>query len=340
MKPSSIPRSFHPIWVCLAMISPVFAVVTIDYATVGDPGNLADPATGGLYGAVGYEYKIAKNETTISQYTEFLNAVAAVPSGSHQTTLWNSEMGSNAYTAGITRSGSGTSGDPYTYAAIGSGNRPIAYVSWFDAARFVNWMHNGQSNGSTETGVYQLNGATSGIFTAQSGATIWLPTENEWYKAAYYDPTKNSGVGGYWQYANQSNTMTSNDVTVAGAANFYDGDYAVTQSSTVSASQNYLTDVGAYGTDSESFYGTNDQSGNLFEWNDGTFSGTMRGLRGGSWGNGGGGSSVDDLSSLSNQAHLPSFENDHLGFRVASIPEPNSAILALFAGCIWTRRKR
>jgi hypothetical protein len=42
-----------------------------------------------------------------------------------------------------------------------------------------------QGSGSTETGVYELNGATSGIFTAQSGATIWLPTESEWYKAAY-----------------------------------------------------------------------------------------------------------------------------------------------------------
>jgi formylglycine-generating enzyme required for sulfatase activity len=180
----------------VSIVSPALAVVNFDYVTVGNPGNAADPATGSVYGAVAYQYRIAKNETTISQYVEFLNAVAAVPAGSYQTDLWNSSMSSNPYTDGIARSGAGTLGNPYSYSAIGSGNRPVAYVSWFDAARFVNWMHNGQGGASTETGVYALNGATSGIFTAQPGATIWLPTESEWYKAAYYDPTKNSGAGG------------------------------------------------------------------------------------------------------------------------------------------------
>ncbi len=245
--PSSIAPAVSAILAGFSIASQALAVVTFDFVTVGNAGNVADPATGGLYGAVAYEYRIAKNETTISQYAEFLNAVAATDS--HQ--LYNERMSTNPYVAGIDRSGSGTFGDPYTYAVVGSGNRPISYVSWFDAARFVNWMHNGQGSGNTETGVYNLNGATTGVFTAQPGATIWLPTESEWYKAAYYDPTKNAGAGGYWQHANQSNTMTSNDVTVAGAANFYDGDYAVTQDSNVSASQNYLTDVGAYGTDSE-----------------------------------------------------------------------------------------
>jgi formylglycine-generating enzyme required for sulfatase activity len=202
-------------------------------------------------------------------------------------------------------------------------------------------MHNGQGSSSTETGVYNLNGATSGVFTAQSNATIWLPTESEWYKAAYYDPTRNSGAGGYWMYANQSDSMTSNDITVAGAANYYDGDYAVTQSGSVSDNQNYLTEVGVYGTDSGSFYGTNDQSGNLFEWNDAIDSGELRGLRGGSWGSGGAGSSMSDLNSLNRGGHLPSFENDHLGFRVAGIPEPRSVSLTILAiGMLFCRRRR
>jgi len=214
-------------------------------------------------------------------------------------------------------------------------------VSWFDAARFVNWMHNGQGSSSTETGVYNLNGATSGVFTAQLNATIWLPTESEWYKAAYYDPTKNSGAGGYWIHANRSDSMTSNDITVAGAANYFDGDYALTQSGVVSENQNYLTEVGAYGADSESYYGTNDQGGNLFEWNDAIDSGTSRGLRGGSWGSGGGGSSMGDLNSLNRGLHLPSFENDHLGFRVASIPEPGSLALTILAsGMLLYKRRR
>lgn len=167
--------------------------------------------------------------------------------------------------------------------ASGRGNLPIAYVSWFDAARFVNWLHNGQGSGSTETGVYSLNGATSGIFTAQPGATVWLPTEDEWYKAAYYDPTKNGGTGGYWLHANQSDSMTTNDPTVAGSANFYDGDYVGSGTSSP-PSGNALTEVGAYGSDSQSYYGTNDQGGNVFEWNDAVILGSSRGLRGGSWG--------------------------------------------------------
>ena len=91
-------------------------------------------------------------------------------------------------------------------------------MSWFDAARFCNWMHNGQQTGAgadltAETGAYTLNGATSGIITKNVNATVWIPSESEWYKAAYYDPTKNAGAGGYWLHANQTDSMTSNDTT-------------------------------------------------------------------------------------------------------------------------------
>ena len=78
----------------------------------------------------------------------------------------------------------------------GSGNKPITFVSWFDAARFCNWLHNGQPSGAqnaatTEDGAYTLNGATSGVAISKNAtAKVWIPSENEWYKAAYYDPTK------------------------------------------------------------------------------------------------------------------------------------------------------
>jgi hypothetical protein len=73
----------------------------------------------------------------------------------------------------------------------GFANKPVNQVSFYDALRFVNWMHNGQGNGDTETGAYTLVGGTptpsSVLF--ESGATLFLPSENEWYKAAYYDPS-------------------------------------------------------------------------------------------------------------------------------------------------------
>jgi formylglycine-generating enzyme len=87
------------------------------------------------------------------------------------------------------------------------GDKPVNYVSWFDAARVSNWLMNGAtSSSSTETGAYTLNGGqTSGTAPAVNpGATFYVPTEDQWYKAAYY---KGGGTNaGYWNYATQSDT--------------------------------------------------------------------------------------------------------------------------------------
>jgi sulfatase modifying factor 1 len=238
-----------------ALMHPASAVVNIDWVTVGNVGNAPDPAHP-AYGAVSYAYQIAKNETTISQYAEFLNAVAKTDTYG----LYSTGM-TTSYINGISRSG--VSG-AYEYTVNpGSGNKPITYVSWFDAARFCNWLHNGQGGGSTETGAYTLNGAVSGIISKNVGATVYIPSESEWYKAAYYDPNKGgAGVGNYWSQATQSNTLAGNTIGVANSANYYDGDY-------VGYPGMALTDVGAYGANSDSAYGTNDQGGNVWEWNDG-----------------------------------------------------------------------
>jgi formylglycine-generating enzyme len=304
------------------IVTPVTATVTIDYVSIGNAGN-ANDTTG--YGAVASVYQISKNETTISQYAEFLNATAKTDTY----LLYNPSMGTNVNIAGITRSGSPGS---YTYSVVaGSGNHPIAYVSWFDAARFCNWMQNGQGSGSTETGAYTLAGATSGVILKNVGATIYIPSENEWYKAAYYDPNK-AGVGGYWTQPMQTNTLVNN--TVSG--NYNDGDYAVTQGLTSISSQNYLTDVGAYSVGAASAYGTNDQGGNVIEWSDAVLSGTSRGLRGGSWGN-----AAAQLASSFRNGLVPTYESNAVGLRVASVPEPACLVLMLLAsGAMLTRRKR
>jgi formylglycine-generating enzyme required for sulfatase activity len=309
-----------------SLVSSASAVLSIDFVTVGNAGNAAD-TTG--YGAVAYEYKIAKNETTIGQYAEFLNAVAK----SDPYALYNPSMASTTKIAGISRSGSSGS---YSYSPVaGSVNKPITYVSWFDAARFCNWMHNGEGSGSTETGAYTLNGAMSGIYTVNPGATAWIPGEDEWYKAAFYDATK-GGTGGYWRYPTQSKTMTTNDIGVAGAANYYDANgFAVYTGS--GDGRWGITDVGIYGANSDSFYGTNDQGGNVYEWNDAVVSGSSRGLRGGSY------SSADIffLASSYRDSNVPSLENANIGFRVATVPEPSGVVLTLLAsGMLATRRKR
>ncbi|NBW96482.1 MAG: PEP-CTERM sorting domain-containing protein [Planctomycetia bacterium] len=89
--------------------------------------------------------------------------------------LYNTNMGTDLNSRGISRSGSSGS---YTYSVINNGgnsaNRPITWVSWFDSARFANWMANGQPTGAqssttTENGAYNMNGATSGPEPASLG---------------------------------------------------------------------------------------------------------------------------------------------------------------------------
>ena len=315
--------------------------VTIALSTVGNPGNAADTVTAsdgsGLYfGNVGYTFNIGTYDVTQSQYTAFLNAVAQTDTygvyNASMATAGNGLGVNNGF--GITRGGSPGS---YSYTVNASfANLPVAFVTWFDAARFCNWMQNGEPTTgvenatTTETGAYTLNGATSGIYTKNLLAQWYIPSENEWYKAAYYDPTLNGGLGGYWTYATRSNSAPG---TVVGSnsnqANYeyYNGSsylFSVTQSpdpSSYSSSQNYWTPVGAF-TNSASYYGTYDQAGDVLNWNDAVIGGAYRGLRGGDW--------RGDSSFLAASSRLelrPEQVDYSTGFRVANAPEPNSVML-------------
>lgn len=146
-----------------------------DLVTVGNDGN-ANDNTG--FGAVAYGYKIGKYPIVNSLYCDFLNLKAA----SDPNNLYNTSMGSSVY-GGITRSGISGS---YTYSVkTNMANKPVVYITWVDAARFANWLHNGAGTGSTETGSYTMNGSRTDILK-NSGANFWIPSEDEWYKAAYY----------------------------------------------------------------------------------------------------------------------------------------------------------
>jgi sulfatase modifying factor 1 len=137
-------------------------LVTIETVAVGDAKNAGDTNQltddfGNVYiavtGSVGYEYRIGKYEVTIDQYTKFLNAVAVTTSAAHLLQLWDIAMSTNTTAKTISRSGSGTQAAPFIYSVIGDGTRPINYISWFNAARFANWLHNGATNGAnTENG--------------------------------------------------------------------------------------------------------------------------------------------------------------------------------------------
>jgi formylglycine-generating enzyme required for sulfatase activity len=324
--------------VCLLAAHVGAAPITYEEVIVGNPGNANDTGGSGM-GRVDYTYQIGKYDVTISQYTAFLNAVAAT---ADPYSLWNEWMAINGDINGISRYGSAGS---YWYAEIGSGNRPITYVSWFDAARFSNWMTNGQGNGDTETGAYTLNGAVTGNAVAKNpGAAFSIPTQDEWYKAAYYSPALNDGGGGYYAYATQSNALPDNIIGgAANQANYYGGNgYCVTQSINYYGGRNYLTDVGVF-SGSGSFYGTFDQSGNVNQWTDldGTAGSTLS-VRGGFWAY-----SYSYMSSSVRFAAAPSQEDGGLGFRLASpfgVPEIDpsrfGSALALVLGSLGLLERR
>ncbi len=328
---------------CLSGLLPCFVIlssnlsalaVMIPTVPVGNLGN-ANDYTG--YGSVSYAYNIGKYEVTNAQYAAFLNAKAA----SDPLALYNTNMGSIAF-GGITRSG--VSGG-YTYATkTNMADKPVVFVSWYDSIRFANWLNNGQGSGDTETGAYTLLGGTptpsNGLsITRNLGATWFLPSEDEWYKAAYYQPAAQGGdADNYWRYPTASNTIptiaTANsvgDISNPGSnvANFNGGaDWNGLDSN--------VTTVGSAGPLSESFYGTSDQGGNVWEWNEALLFESFRGLRGGSFDY-----VVSGLAS-SQRTFLnhPTYQYFNVGFRVASIPEPNTAVLGI-VGCalMWVLRK-
>jgi formylglycine-generating enzyme required for sulfatase activity len=291
----------------------------IDWVTVGDAGNAAD-TTG--YGDVSQSFRIMKYEFTNQQYTDFLNSVAATDTYS----LYNAGMGNNLR-GGITQSG--VSG-AYTYAVrTNMGNKPVNLVDWFAAARVANWLMNGAtSTSSTETGAYTLNGATTGNAVARNaGATYYIPTESQWYKAAYY---KGGGTNaGYWDYATRSDTAptaVTADTTGIGSAGSTGNFANYLDDANWNDRGGNVTTVGTNGVSSA--YGAFDMNGNITEWNDltGLVAGERRGLRGGFWGS----FSENSLQSSFNQDTPASDENDVYGFRLAApVPEPSTYAMAL-----------
>lgn len=305
--------------------------VSFDFAPVGNAGNAADPETG--FGAISYNYAISKTEVTNAQYVEFLNAVAATDRfGGADPTLYSTFMRLSRW-GGITRSGAVGS---YTYTTKPNmADKPVNYVSFFDAMRFTNWLHNGQGAGDTETGAYTIGSGLDEVRSAD--AKFWIPSEDEWYKAAFHDASVGTD-GVYFDYATGSDSVptiaTANSVgrisnPGVGVVNYRSGaNWNGTRLGNV-------TTVGSAGTDSMSPYGTFDQNGNVWEWTEAVISSSFRGLRGGTWSARSNFLRADDRSNFN-----PTVDFGLAGFRVATVPEPSAVrIVVLAAGGLLLRRR-
>ena len=320
----------------LGPAEPAFAVI-IETVPVGNPGNPGDTSGGvSSFGSVGYTFNMGKFEITTGQYAEFLNAVAVTDTYGVYNPLMNAAdiNGSNIKRTGSIGSYTYTVGDGSPTDVANWANRPVNGISWGDAARFANWMHNGQPIGpqglsTTEDGSYFLNGSFSQgallAVTRKPNATWVIPSENEWYKAAYH---KNDGVtGNYWEYPFGSNLYPNNgnpEGDTGNTANFFDGDYAI-------GGPYWRTNVGYFGL-SGSPYGTFDQGGNVWEWTEAVI-GTGRGTRGGYFG------WLDEMWSGTRVGLVPNAGGGGYGFRLAEIPEPGSIVMFALASA-WIIRRR
>jgi len=276
---------------------------SIDFVNIGDAGNAADNTT---YGAVPYTYRMGKHEISQNAITK------ATASGMANVTV-------GAWT----------------------GNQPAASINWYEAAAFVNWMN----TSSGYQAAYNLTFSGSWSMTLWSSGQAWtaggtnlyrnkdafyfLPSENEWYKAAYYNPAGSN----YFLYP-----TASNDVPTAVTS----GTNAETAVYNSVASVPALVDSAG----SLSPYLTMGQGGNEWEWMESAYfspnhdGSQLRAARGGEWT-----SPELYLRSSYRDSLVPSAENDNTGFRVASvdtIPEPSTyALLAFGAGVLmWARRRR
>ena len=247
-----------------------------------------------------YNYKICAYEINNQQYTDFLNMVAkADPNNLYNTLMTNS---------GIQRgSGSGS----FTYSVdSGAEDYPVIYVSWYDAARYANWLTNGRPTGSqgpttTENGAYNLASSSlvRNAVNPNTGAppTFWLLNESEWYTSAYLK----SDASALWTYPTQSNSDP--DASGSNPPNFanFGGVFGET------------TPVG-FLDESPGPFGTFDQGGNVREWtetNDSNTGKAMRIIRGGSW--------ADPASAMradESQIADPSLADDKTGFRIGGAP--------------------
>jgi formylglycine-generating enzyme required for sulfatase activity len=299
-------------------------LTSVEFATVGNPGNAPDTRYNGIsVGSVDHVYQIGKYEVTAGQYTEFLNAVAkADPNG-----LYNAYVGdpTSSLGANIVRTGSSPN---FSYSVAPDwANRPVNYVNFWNTARFANWLHNGQPTGpqgpsTTEGGAYHDVGNQL-RFGRNPGAKFFIPTEDEWYKTAYHN--KSAGLSAsYFDYPTGSSIEPINTLPDPGNHASYYGELGTVKPAFTIDGPYYRTEVGAF-VNSGSPYGTFDQGGNVTEWNETSF-GSTRGLRGGS---------IYTYSFVlrapERASDIPVLVDWTMGFRVASVPEPTTAILAMFA---------
>ena len=322
---------------CRADIDPLTG---IDFVRIGAVGNAAwagngqpvDDAIG--RGAVNYEYNIGRLEVTTTEWVDFLNAALDRPVNDRIPFVSVPQFWGGAATSPTNPGGLRFAVRP------GQGLLPVGDIDWRMSAVLCNWYHNGKSldRGAFLNGAYDVStfGYNGNIFTDQlahtPGARYWIPTWDEWLKAAHYDPNKNGqGQGGWWVYSNGTDTPL-----IGGPPGVGQGNFGFTGSA-------FDIPLGAY-PQTLSPWGLLDVAGGTGEWTEGYFVGSG-GVRYRVWDGGYRNSSAGNgvLNAVFSEAgdfpHIAGYQN---GFRIAtSVPAPASILGAgvfVILGCRRTRR--
>jgi len=329
--------------VVFALLSPASAE-PFTWQQVGSMGNAANINGNGL-GRVTYNYKISAFDTTISQYVDFLNGSYAGKQGLYG--VWNAFIGTGQtnITSAITQTLNSATGT-YSYTLNNTAdydytNKPVNFVNWFSAARFVNWHANGMdatSTTATETGSYTLNGKTTGdIVPRNANATIFLPSADEWNKAAFY----NADTQSYYLWATSSNSPSPPTAVLPTGNNPVQGANTANWRAGRLANDVRMTDVGTY-VDTKSPYGLFDMYGNVTQMTDtmGTITSGTNANYGQFQAFGGSYATTTAQSSRWNSNNAVEFRagapstlgvgTSTIGFRVAAfvVPEPGNMVAA------------
>lgn len=245
------------------------------WVRIGNPGNARDPVY--KVGRVDYEFEMARHQVTNAEWCEFMNAVGVEKSISLG--LYNPDM-STGVCGGIDLVTSPNASDPDPGACTnqtikqfrsktGWSARPVVYVGYRDAMRYCNWLQ----TGDTEKGAYDVSRPNG---RRLPGARYFIPSDDEWCKAAYHDPTR-LGVRKFWDYPSRTCDLPPNAAGQPHACNYLrDGVHLGLKG------PYFLAEVADY-PNSDSYYGCRQMGGNAWEWIEPVGPSKLN-LRGGSFG--------------------------------------------------------
>ena len=227
------------------------AVVSVQTVEIGAPGNASVaivPFTDAVYqscadapqssagcqvvGGVEYPYGIGQLEITVEQWVAFLNTVD--PTGTDRHDLYDPTESGSAWPkyGQIDASARARKGHHYSVAFPEWADKPYGFADFLRAARFVNSLFNGRllskSAGSaggvdvvsyrvrlsrkTGRGMYDLRRHKRTGATRAHKRGFVVPSQNEWIKAAYYDPT-GGGTYSYWKYPTNAGVFGDDTAT-------------------------------------------------------------------------------------------------------------------------------